>query len=186
MMKRIMKAGIIGGLILFIWGSALFTLFPWHKNLFYSFTNEKKVLSAIADNAPRSGIYLLPNVEKEERDSGRIEAKERMRKGPFLFASISIHGKDPQMLLSIIETLLLKIVVASLVAFLLIRFSKLSYVNGVKWVTLMGTVMGIAASFPYAIWFGFPPLFIFYALVEAIVGWFLAGIAIARITGSTE
>ncbi len=186
MMKKIMKAGVIGGLILFIWGSALFTLFPWHKNLFHSFTNEKKVLSVIADNAPQSGVYLLPNVGKEEKDSGRIEAKERMKRGPFLFASISIHGKDPRMLLSIIETLLVKIVVASLVALLLIRFSKLNYASGVKFVTFIGTVIGIAASFPYAIWFGFPALFVFYALIETIVGWFLAGLAMARITSSTE
>ena len=173
-----MKAGFIGGFILFIWGAVAWTVLPWQMNQFKHFDNEKDVRFTIKDNAPQSGLYLLPSLNHNNPDR-LMEAKKQMAEGPFIFAAVKEEGRNPQMFGSSVAALITKVVAACFVAWLLFQ-TRLDFNGSVKFITIIGLVIGILASIPYVIWFGFPGTFAISCIIESVFGWFFAGLAMSK------
>ncbi|MGH7889829.1 MAG: hypothetical protein ACRENF_04685 [Thermodesulfobacteriota bacterium] len=181
MMQKIMKCGLIGGFILFVWSAVSWTILPWQKSQLGSFTNEKDVRSAIIDNTNGSGLYILPNLNDYSNDSDELAAaKSRMMTGPFVVAAVAADGKNPNMVLSSAASLIVKIIAASLVTWLLFHIPKRDYNRSVKFVTVAGIVIAMMSTLPYAIWFAYPGSFVITSMIESIFGWFFAGLAIAK------
>ena len=180
MMQKIMKCGFIGGFILFIWGAASWTILPWQKNQFKTFTNQKDVRFTIKDNAPVSGLYMVPNmnVTGDDYDSARMQMEE----GPFMFAAISANGKSSNMVGSAVQSLILKIVAACLVTWLLFQTKGNDFNSAVKFITVIGFLIGLLSTLPYVMWFGFPGTFAISGIIESVVGWFFAGLAMAKMS----
>ena len=61
MQKTLLKSAVIGGLIVFIWGLFSWMVFPWHQSCLNKFSNESEVADVLRDNAPKPGMYVLPN-----------------------------------------------------------------------------------------------------------------------------
>ena len=175
MMQKIMKCGFIGGFILFVWGAAAWTVLPWQMKQFNKFSDEKDVRYTIKDNAPQSGLYLLPSWSDNSQ-----EAKKQMQEGPFVFAAVLTQGKSAGMVGSSVAALITKIIAACLVAWMLFQ-TRLDYNKSVGFVTVAGIVIGFMGVMPYVIWFGFPGTFAVSAIIEAAFGWFFAGLAISKI-----
>lgn len=178
MVQKIMKCGFIGGFILFIWCAASWTILPWQKSQFKSFNDQKDVRFTIKDNAPESGLYTVPNLNVSGEDYD--QAKLQMAEGPYVFAAVSAHGKNSSMAAAAIQNLILKIVTACLVAWLLFHAKITDYNSSVKFITVVGIVIGISATLPYVIWFGFPGTFAISGILESAIGWFFAGLGMAR------
>ncbi len=181
MVQKIIKCGFIGGFILFIWGAAAWTILPWQMNQFKKFSDEKDVRFTIKDNAPQSGLYMIPYMNYVNQDDV-MEAKKQMAEGPFVFAAVMKDGKNPSMVSSAISTLILKIVAACLVAWLLFQ-TRLEYNKSVTFVVVVGLVLGFMATMPYVVWFGFPGVFAISCIIESVIGWFFAGLAMAKMAG---
>lgn len=181
MVQKIMKCGFIGGFILFIWGAAAWTILPWQKNQFKTFSDEKDVRFTIKDNAPQSGLYMIPSMNYKNQDD-MMEAKKQMREGPYVFAAVMAEGKDPSMAGPIVGSLIVKLIAASLVAWLLFQ-TRLEYNKSVAFVTVVGLVLGFTAIMPFVIWFGFPGTFAISCIIESVFGWFFAGLAMAKMAG---
>ncbi len=186
MMQRIMKCGLIGGFILFIWGAISWSILPWQKNQIKSFDNDYDVSSSISNNACCSGLYTVPNLHGYRNDPAQMDAaKERMREGPYAVIAVAANGRDPSMVGSAISTLIVKIIAASLVAWLLLTYSQgrpLEYTRSVKFITVVGIVVAILSAMPLLIWFAFPASFTIGMMIEIVFGWFFAGLAIAKMT----
>src|SRR5438094_7933582 len=75
MLKSLSLGGLIGGLVLFAWGVVSWMLLPWHLATLEKFKDEANVAQALTANAPKSGVYLLPNVHKREAEM--TEAKQK-------------------------------------------------------------------------------------------------------------
>ncbi|MGD0664667.1 MAG: hypothetical protein ABSA17_02915 [Rhabdochlamydiaceae bacterium] len=179
MMQKIMKCGFIGGFILFIWGAAAWMILPWQKSQINKFSNEKSIRYDIKDNAPVSGLYMIPSLNYTDADE-LAEAKKHMAEGPFVFAAVMAQGKNPSMAGSSVAALISKVVLACLVAWLLFK-TNLDYNKSVVFIVVIGLVIGIAASLPYVIWFGFPGMFAISTIIESVFGWFFAGLAMSKL-----
>jgi|GEM_PF-3295933 len=180
MLQKVTKSGIIGGLILFIWSMLVWTVLPWQKHQFKGFMNEKSVSSVIKENAPSSGIYVLPDLRGCFDQDGLDKAKERMKKGPFMMATISLEGKSPDMIGAMIESLIGRIIAAFFIAWV-IYYAKLKQNKVIKFILSLSIAIALSIALPYVIWMGCPMLFGFLTLLEAAIGWFLAGLAMAKI-----
>jgi len=181
-MEKLVKGGLLGGLVLFIWGMIAWTVLPWHKMHMMKFSNEKRVAEVMKDNAPMSGLYFLPNMMNLRSDSADMkESKEMMEQGPVVFASVVLEGRSPSMAIPIAKGLILKIVVAFLVTWLLLH-TKLSYHKKVGFVTMVGVIIALMGTLPYWIWFGFPGGFTVGCMFEIVLGWFFAGLAIGKVS----
>ncbi len=180
--QKIAKCAIVGGFILFFWAAISFTLLPWQRHQMRSFDNEREVRSAIADNANGDGIYILPNLnDYGNRPSQLEDAKERMREGPFVVAAVQAYGKSPSMVGNAIASLIFKIVSAGIATWLLLKtHHPLSFTHSVKYMVIIGILVGLSTTIPYLIWFGFPLGFVMGSFVEIVFGWLFAGLAIAR------
>jgi hypothetical protein len=178
MRQKIMKCGFIGGFILFIWSAAAWTILPWQKGQFKSFSSQKSMRYAFKDNAPESGLYTVPGMNASDRE----EAKMEMQEGPYVFAAVSANGKTSGMVASTVQGLILKIVLACLVAWMMFHLKVHDFNHSVKFITVVGLLIGLASTLPYVIWFGFPGTFAISGILESIIGWFFAGLGMARMS----
>lgn len=184
-MQKIIKCGLIGGFILFIWGAVSWTVLPWQKAQIMSFSSEKDVRSAISDNISGSGLYVLPNLQNYANDpDGMAKAQARMAEGPYIVAAVAADGRSPNMVGRAVANLIVKIIAACLVTWLLVQTSQRDFTKAVKFVTVAGVVIAILSTMPYAIWFAFPGNFVVASMIETIFGWFFAGLAIGKMTTS--
>ncbi len=182
MFGKIVRCAVIGGLILFVWSIIAWAIKPWQQDQYSKFKREKEVREVIKDNAPTSGLYILPNVSGYDHNSKEMEAaKEKMRTGPYIVAMVDLEGRNPNMLGSLMASLVLKIVAAGLVAWLLLQTPAREYKKSVLFVTVAGLVIAIMSALPLTIWFAFPSTITVRCMFEIIFGWFFAGIAMAKL-----
>lgn len=184
MSKSLFKCAAIGGLIVFIWGMLSWMVFPWHKNCFQKFVDEKSVAQVIQQNAPADGIYILPNTmgytdqtSKEQISSGM----ELLEKGPFVFASVRKQGVGRITAKPFILNLVTQMIGAWIVAWMLMQAKGLKFKKQVAFVTLFGLGVGVLSQLPDWNWRGFSCCYVLVHLFDYIVGWFLAGLAIAKL-----
>ncbi len=171
--------GIVSAtVIVFAWGSVSWMLLPFHEASIHQFENQEAVTAAILEAAKDgAGVYVSPYTE------GMTEAESQAayRKGPMIFTSIR-PGSDADYTMG---SQFLRAVLATLVAALILGIMlsaaapRLNYIGRVLFVTLGGAFAAVAATYPNQIWWEFPVSFIGISMIDHVVGWFLAGLAMA-------
>ena len=101
--KQLALGSILGAVILFVWSAIAWMLIPWPGQPLRKFTDEDAVLSAIKANAPRSGIYLLPNeptrtpgMTDEQYKKLQQESMDKMSGSSMVFASVRLEPRTMQ------------------------------------------------------------------------------------------
>ena len=188
MQKSLMLGGLLGGLVLFVWGAISYMALPWHRMALEKFTDEAVVAQTLTANASVSGMYILPNPHKHEpgltdaqRQAAEDDGMKRMMQGPFMFASVSLggtHDMGQALLLNVLSDIL----AAALVAWLLLQTANLSYWCRVGFVVVVALTTGVVAHVPYWIWWRFSTSFTLVEFADLLIGWFLAGLVLAKVT----
>lgn len=168
------KNGIIGGIILFIWGMISWMVFPWHMNVINGFTDSTAVAQAVTSNAPRSGIYVLPYTQADSESATTTQVM------PQLFLSVNLKGAETMMIKPMVIGLLTQIIAAILVAWMLSKVVGLSYFGRVGFVVVFALAAGIVTDIPYWNWFAFDANYTLIVIADMLIGWFLAGLAMAK------
>ena len=184
MLKKHLKCALIGGFIIFVWGLFSWMVFPWHQRCLKKFTNETEVAKVITNNAPKSGVYILPNTFSYDEGTSHQEMAtgvEMIERGPFVFASIQTHGIGKASLKPFIIALIIQIMGAFFVTWMLLKAKNLAFKKQVGFVTGFGLSVGVLGQFPEWNWWGFPYEYVLINVLDLTIGWFLAGLAIAKI-----
>jgi len=183
-MGRIIGAGLLGGLLMFIWGVGLHMLVPLGVAGVIEVDDAKQtpVIEALGANFDKPGVYLLPFMPQADwSDDAKSKAfGERAVTLPQAFVVLNPQGEDtnaafPRMLGVQFGSNVLGALLASIIASFLVG----SYLQRVVLISMMGVFAWVSISVPYWNWYRFPVNFTTVALVEYAVGWFLAGLAIA-------
>jgi hypothetical protein len=190
MTKKVIVGGILGGLVMFLWSAFSWMVLPWHQLTMAKFTDELAVAEVIAANAPYSGIYLLPNVQrldaqgrKPPREEPRADALARMQAGPFLFASVARDGTDPTNPWLFLRSLIIQVVAATLITVLLVQTRGLRFWCRVGFVETTGVLIAVLATLPLWNWWQFPLRYTLVNFADFIIGVTLAGFVIAKVVG---
>ena len=185
MRKTLFKAAIVGGIIAFLWSIFSWTAIDWPSMVFKTFCDERKVAQVIQDNTTSSGMYLLPNPYGETEGDSSFRS-ELYKNGPIVFASVQKDGiKD--MKSSLVLSFISEILAAFIIAWGLSKTKGLSYLQKVGFVTLYGGVMiSILGILPGFLWKGFPFLYTLLSIFDIVLGWVLAGLAMAKIVARKE
>ena len=184
MSRSLLKSALIGGLIVFVWGIISWMVLPMHKHCFQKFTNESRVASVIRDNAPEKGLYILPNTYGYDENSCPSEMRksvEMMDNGPFVFASVVPNGIGRGIAGPLVISFVIQVIGAFIVSWMLSRTKGLHFWQKVKFVTLFGLAVGVLGLLPSWNWLGFPAGYVVLNIVNLVISWFLAGLAIAKI-----
>ena len=175
MINPILKATIIGGLIIFIWGMISWMVLPWHEKTLHSFKDETAVARTITDNATVSGIYFLPSMESAAKTSPQQSSV------PQLFAAVKLDGMSKSMIQPMIISLITQFIIVSLAAWLLMQTCKLSYFHRFVFLIVFAVAASIMTNIPYWNWFGFSMDYTLVMIADSLVGWILAGLVIAKL-----
>ncbi|MGE5196404.1 MAG: hypothetical protein ACM3JI_03635 [Anaerolineae bacterium] len=193
MKKSLLMSAVLGGAIVFIWGAISWMVIPWHAPTMLKFHDEETVAGVIKKNAPEDGIYVLPSypsfkepVAKEAEQKEMAELREKMKKGPFIFASVNLHGMDPQSPLLYVRSIIIQMIGAFFVSYLLMHTSGLTYFKRVWFVMITALIAWIICLLPAWNWWGFSTCYVIVALLDLLIGWFLAGLVIAGLIRSKK
>ena len=175
MCKSIVKGAIFGGIILFVWYMISWMALPWHKSTMNVFKNSSEVEAFMMKETPKSGIYVLPCHEGKKGDTAK-------KSSPSLFVSMNKEGVAYDTATPYIIGLITQIVAAAVVSWMLCFVKKLNYFSRVIYCAVFGLAAGIVGFIPGWNWMGFPFAYALIGIIDLIIGWFLAGLVIAKVT----
>ena len=162
---KILISGIVGGLILFVWSFVSWMVLPWHNHTFQTFAHEQSVEAILSVDAPSAGMYVLKNK-------------------PFAFLAVSPQGYG-SMNSKMLFAALFDFLSASLVAYLLLRLKKTNYFSRLIVVLAFALAVGIQGHVSNWNWWGFSSSFTLVGMADLIIGWFLAGLVLAKIASDS-
>ena len=168
-MKRNIVLSVAAGLVLFVWGFISWAVLPWHNMVANKFANEAAISQALKDNSPQRGVYYLPFSEKDHGPN-QVGA----------FVNVLPQGTEMSMGKQMAIGFITQVIAAFLVLGLLSMTSGLTYRGKVGFFSLVGLIIGFVSHAPYWNWFGFPTPYIVVTILDILVGWALAGLAIAK------
>ncbi len=157
------------GLVLFVWGFVSWVVLPWHMMVVNKFTNEAAISQALKENSPQRGVYYLPYSEKDHGPN-QVGA----------FVNVLPEGTEMNMGKQMATGVVIQIVSAFLVLMLLSQTSGLTFWGKVGFFALVGLIIGFVSHAPYWNWFGFPTPYIVVTILDILIGWTLAGLAVAK------
>jgi len=168
-MKKILWLSLLGGVVMFIWGFISWAILPWHMTTANKFTDEAAVSQVLKENAPRKGIYFLPF---SEADHGPEQVGA--------FANVLPDGTAMNMGINMLIGLVTSCVSVFLGLCLLYMASGLSYWGKVGFFALLGLTIGFVSHAPYWNWFSFSTAYINVIILDILITWILAGLAVVK------
>src|SRR3989454_10799652 len=183
---KILLAGILGGIVMFIWTSIAHMALPLGEAGIREIPNESALLSAMQSNiGEQTGLYIFPgpgvgkNATRQAKNEAMKHMGEKMAANPSGILMYHAPGRPMAFgkLLGIeFGTELLE---AILVVFLLAQTSIASFAGRVGFVLAAGILAAIATNVSYWNWYGFPCVYTAGYMFIQIVGFFLVGIVAA-------
>jgi hypothetical protein len=176
MMKRILVAGLLGGLVLFAWGAISHMALPIGKVGLGGLPNEAAVLPGLKA-IPEPGLFFFP----WEEDPKRLE--ERARVGPFGFIVVDPDGRELMTPGQLIVEFLSNFAAALLAALLLALAAPSLAGYGMRvWFTgLLGLIPCLSILASEWNWYPFPTDYFLAQCVIEIVGWILVGLVLGAV-----
>ena len=176
-MKKLALACILGALTMFIWGAISWVVLPWHKMTMHSFSNEDAVVAAIKSGNATNGMYTIPG---RSTDPTLIEAKRKQ--GPVAMISYQAEGSDMMNPVFYLKGILLDILIMFVAVSMMskISWSLASYGNRVKFMMMIGVIIGLSARIGDMIYMNMPMDFSIIYAIDEVVTWTLAGFVVAR------
>src|SRR5207237_7044917 len=182
MTTRIFFAGILGGIVMFIWNFVAHDLLPLGEMGVRVMTNEDAVTGALQTNlGDNSGFYIFPSggltpgATREQKEAAMKKAEEQMAAGA---AGVLIYR--PKRIFNFPKRLgiefVTEVIESLLAVFLLAQTGIRGFGGKVGFIFTAGILAAIVTNIPYANWYGFPKDFTLAQMVMTVVGYLLVGI----------
>lgn len=172
-MRSVLIAAVLGAVVMFLWGWLSWVLLPWQTAVSNRFADEAAVQQALKMNAERAGVYYLPFESEDERPGE-----------PTAFVNLRPDGWEMSMARTMIVGLIGLIVSALLVLMLLRLADPPTYRGRVGFIALSGLAIAFYGHFVYWNWYLFPTPYTIVQILDAAIGWTLAGLVMARVAGA--
>ena len=185
-MGRILLAGLIGGIAMFMWSSLAHTALPIGDASLKQVSETSAIAGALqAELGDRSGLYAFPGVNGDPHGDEAAAAALAAKVKTGASGLIVYHGpgRATDMGPFIAKELALEIVQGVILAFVLAGLAIATLGRRVLVAVLIGVAVGISTNGSNAIWWGFPMDYTLSAIVIQLVGYSLAGVVAAFILG---
>ncbi|HJR73135.1 MAG TPA: hypothetical protein VJ806_05800 [Luteimonas sp.] len=187
---RLLVAAIVGGIVMFVWQAVAHMALPIGEMGMKTASGQETAIAALQASATDGGgVYMLPGMSPEQWADEKAKAafQEQYKSSPYAFVVYRPEGNPAlvDMVPNLAKQFVSDVIAAFLVAWVLalgaFGFGKRVLIAGA-----LGLFAWLAISVPYWNWYLFPVSFTVGALVEQVVGWLLAGVAIAWWLGRAE
>jgi hypothetical protein len=189
-MKKIVSAGILGGIILWVWGFLSWVVLPLHLSSIRTIPNETEIVGMLGRSLPEKGVYEFPAMPREaagmpaaEQEAAMAAYMQKYQSGPTGMIFFDPEGKDPFMVNQMISGLLIFILSASMVAWLLSRSTAAgeSFLSRIVYCGMIGTLIAVGCHLSDWNWMGYPFDWTRALMFDSIIAWVLAGMGISAI-----
>ena len=179
-MKRIVVAAIAGCVILFIWGAFSHLVLLIGVG-FTPLPNEDKIIKTLESSLPAKGLYFFPGKDFRQSTTEQESAFEtRFKTGPVGILVYRPVGGNPfsvnKLMTQLTSNFISTLILASIVSLITAKYWKRVFV-----VSLLGCLACASVSTIYWNWYEFPTSFFLAQCIDQVIGYFLAGLAIAKI-----
>ena len=186
-MKRIVIAGVAGGIVLFIWGFVSWMFIPWHQ--LEKMPGEAQVAQAMRDAEIPSGAYHLPGMvddpalTDEENDANTEAFNAAHEQGPIATIMYKSGGSSPLGIMSMIVGVVLDIITAGVAAAILTMAAPAlgGFVGRVLFVLMLGVYVAVGNNLMDWNWMHYPLKFSLQMAGDTLVASLLLGVTLAII-----
>lgn len=179
-MKKTLLAGLVGGIIVFFWGAVSWMALPFHSASLNNMPQPSAEVESFLADLGESGIYHFPGLPPS--NDQMAEYTERMRRGPRVTKMVyRAEGSEPFLPANFVINISSSIGAALVAAALLAAAGIAGYGRRVLFVAALGLFATLAQTVPSWVWWSYPTDFAIAEVVDALMAWALAGLAIARI-----
>jgi hypothetical protein len=186
MAKRILLAGILGGIAMFLWSSVAHMVLQLGQAGIKEIPNEQPVLSAMQSGLGQtSGIYLFPgtglapDATRQQKNAAMRDYGQKLAANPSGLLIYHPPGAPALTAGQLTTEFLTEFVEALLLAFLLAQTRATTLGSRVGLAIVIALVAAITTNIPYWNWYGFPLSYTVPYAFTQIVGYTIAGIVAA-------
>ena len=186
MTKRVILAGLLGGIAMFMWTSLAHMVLPLGETGVKEISNEQPVLSALqASLSDKPGLYFFPgtglpaDATKQQKNAAMQQYDQKLAASPsglLIYHPPGETGLTPRRLITEFVT---EFVEALLVVFLLAQTRLESFGARLGFVTVAGIMVSLATNVSYWNWYGFPTDYTAAYMTTQIVGFVCVGLVAA-------
>jgi hypothetical protein len=188
MTKRILLAGVLGGIAMFVWASLAHMVLPLGQTGIKEIPNEASVLSALHSSlGEKSGLYMFPGMElganptREQQHAAMEHYGEKLAANPSGLLVYHPPGAKALTPGQLVTEFLTEVLEALIVVFLLAHTRLTSFGSRVGFVTLAGVLAAITTNISYWNWYGFPGSYTAAYMTIEMIGYVIVGIVAALI-----
>jgi hypothetical protein len=184
-MKNILFAGLVGGIILFVWGALAWIVLPFHTGSLHVMPNEEAVVSAMKAGLDKKGVYLFPGMPAHTGDAQLDKVATdawtaKYAAGPVGMLIYDPAGAAPTETGQMIVGFLTGFLSALVAAWLLSRSTAASssYLARAAFCGILGIFASLVTHVVNWNWMGFPVDYTTGMIADTVIGWVLAGLGI--------
>jgi hypothetical protein len=187
-MKRVLLAGVLGGIAMFVWSSIAHIALPLGRTGIKEIPNEQAVLSPMQSQlGGTSGFYAFPgmglgaNPTREEENAAMQQYQQKLTTNPSGILIYHPPGAKALQPSQLITEFLTELAEAWLLAWLLAQTSLATFASRMGFVTIAALMAAITTNLPYWNWYGFPTSYTTAYVGIQLVGYLVAGVVAAVI-----
>ncbi|TKR33277.1 hypothetical protein FCE95_02920 [Luteimonas gilva] len=187
---RLLIAAIVGGIVMFVWQAVAHMALPLGEMGMKTASGQETAIAALQASATDGGgVYMLPGMSPEQwaDEKARMAFQEQYKSSPYAFVVYKPEGNPA--LVDMVPNLIKQFVtdfIAAFVAAWVLALGAFGFGKRVLIAGALGLFAWLTISVPYWNWYLFPVDFTVGALLEQVIGWLLAGAAIAGWLGRGE
>ena len=179
MRKRVLIAGILGGVAMFIWNNIAHLALPLGQAGVHEIVNEGPLLTSMQSTLKQPGLYLFPAMDPKG-DQAAYAAK--VASGP---SGILVYASNRRIAFGpLVGTEFLSELVQAIIAALLLSMTRIASFGGrVGFYAGAGLLAAIGANVSYWNWYAFPASYTLAYMSIIFCGYVFAGMAAAAYLG---
>jgi hypothetical protein len=176
---RILVAGLLGAIAMFVWTSVAHMATPLANAGISKMADESVVLRTMPSGVgAKPGLYFFPWTDWSDPKAMEKEGA-LMKANPSGFLIYHPPGASTDMTPMLIKEFAKELAQSLIAAFLLSLTMIAGYFGRVGFVTLVGVFAGLGSDTSYWIWYGFPCTYTLAQITIEVVGALAAGLVIA-------
>ena len=191
MAKRVVIAGILGGLTMFVWLFVAHEFLPLGELGVGEIPNEGLVLSAMQSSIPQAGVYLYPGVglgpkpTAEQRNAAMPAWLKKYEKSPHGILIYNPPSGSFSFGMLLAREGALNLLEGLLAAWLLsCAAAGRGYSARAGFVVILGVLASVTTNLEYWNWYDFPGNYVAGYMVTQIIGFTLVGLVVAAFVKS--
>jgi hypothetical protein len=191
MARRVVIAGILGGLVMFVWLFVAHEFLPLGELGVGEIPNEAPVLSAMQAAIPQAGLYLFPGMglrpdaTMQQRNAAMPAYMKKYEQSPHGFLVYHPASGAFPFGQTLVREGALNLLEGLLAAWLLsLAAAGKGYSERAGFVVILGALAAVTTNVEYWNWYDFPGKYVGGYMVTQIIGFTLMGLIVAAVVKS--